>query len=91
MMIFKLYNRKRMSVFEVILPFVSILLLMRAVATGCVFGDMNPPPSNQQYVNNEYYLSSSTLNIPIGAFTGNACGGVFSYRISNIKDVSGAV
>jgi len=55
-MIVTLKNRKRMSVCEVILPFLSILLLMRAVAPACVFGDMNPPPSSQQYVNNDYYL-----------------------------------
>jgi hypothetical protein len=65
-------------------------LVYRATAV-CNFGDINPPPSSEQYLNNQYYISSPQLNINIGTFTGTLCGGSFTYRISDIKDVSGAV
>lgn len=48
--------RKRISGCDVILPFLTILLLVQAVTPACNFGDMNPPPSSQQYVDNQYYL-----------------------------------
>lgn len=81
--------RYRMRVYYVILNSLIISQLAQAVTPACNFGDMNPPPSTQQYVTNQYYLTNPTLSIPIGTFTGTACSGVFSYRISNIKDVNG--
>ncbi len=81
--------RKRMSGFYVVLRWLIISLLLQSVTRACNFGAMNPPPSSEQYVTKQYYLTNPTLSIPIGSFTGTACNGVFSYRISNIKDVSG--
>ena len=80
---------KRMSGCYVILRWLIISLLLQSVTHACNFGAMNPPPWSQQYVTNQYYLTNPTLSIPIGSFTGTACNGVFSYRISNIRDVSG--
>ena len=83
-----LHNRTRLSGYQVILIFLIIPFLAQA-QTVCSFGNMNPPPSSQQYVNNQYYLTSPTTQIPIGTFTGTACSGTFSYRISSIKDANG--
>ena len=49
-------NRIRITGCDVILPFLTILLLVQAVTPDCNFGNMNPPPSSQQYVNSQYYL-----------------------------------
>jgi hypothetical protein len=65
-------------------------LLYRGTAA-CSFGDINPPPSSEQFLNYQYYILSPQLDINIGSFTGNLCGGSFTYRISGIKDASGAV
>ncbi len=55
-MIARFYYRKKITGYDTIILFFTILLLLQAVTPACVFGEMNPPPSTQQYVNNEYYL-----------------------------------
>jgi hypothetical protein len=55
-MIATLDYRKKTTGYVIILPFLTILLLLQVVTPACVFGEINPPPSSQQYVNNEYYL-----------------------------------
>jgi hypothetical protein len=50
-------NRRRIILYVIILPFLTILLTVQGLGPAvCDIGDLDPPPSSQQNVNYQYHL-----------------------------------